>query len=237
MARDPFVLQQSSKKGARILFVKLGGGSKDYIEGQLKKYRTEVSSLPATTTEANRRAVVWLSNAAQKELRRRIRYRGREQSTNQSLVELAGDYRLNSSYSSTRFLFFDPAKVRKSDAAPYYRAIELGSRHMVGKTVPLVFLRGNRYVEPQEGPGKDYVTYRGREGNGDAEGRPYVVRIKNPIPAYHYVTNAVERFRDEQIYKQTVLGLIRQRAPNLYRTIAGTDLAAIRNKTGSTGRA
>lgn len=220
----------------RLLFVRLSGGSRNSIDRLFKEYQTQAKNMSSAMTEVNRRAVVWLSARAQKQLKERIRYRGREQSRNQSLVELAGSYKLNSSFTNRGFHFFDPNKVRDSAAFPYYRAIEFGSRHSVGQRIPLAFIRGGRYVRPEESPRKDYVTYRGGEHNDDGERIAYYVQIKRPIPAYYYITTAVESFKEERIYRQIILGMIRQRAPLLYRAAAGRERDAIRLATGSTGR-
>jgi hypothetical protein len=215
------------------------------FQAALTQYKVQASTLRKGLARINEQAVRELSRDAQKELRRRIRARGREQSRNQTLVDLAGDYKANSTFDANGFHFFDPAKVQP--IAPYYRAIELGSRHMVGRYIPLTFFRGGTQVAPpsvryqrvkgavgRAGSGytqrnvnsayqltkaengdqlRDYATYGGRS-------TPFVVRIRNPIRPYYYITTAVDTFRAQNRYQEIMQAQVRRLAPLLARNLA-----------------
>lgn len=138
----------------------------DYFQTLLRQYQASARALQNGAKRINERAVRDLSGRAQKELRRRIRQRGRQQSRNKTLVDLAGDYRRNSIWDSKGFHFFVPSKV--TPIAPYYRAIELGSRHMVGRYIPLTFFRGGTQILPPAAR-----LQQVRRGAGQPGGRVY----------------------------------------------------------------
>jgi hypothetical protein len=242
-------------------FVTYSQPSGSGFQAALTQYKVQAATLQKNLARINEAAVRELSREASKELRRRIRARGRQQSRNQTLVQLASDYKANSSWSASGFHFFDPKVVRYSKAFPYYRAIELGSRHMVGRYIPLTFFRGGTQVPPpsvrydqlinarrsQNRMGKltsrgyvmkgqyndknvarardlkqkenldqlkDYGTYSGPNGT------PYVVRIRNPIRPYYYISTAITTFRANNRYQEIMEGQVRKLAPLLARNLA-----------------
>jgi len=71
--------------------------------------------------------------------------------------------------------------------APYWRAINYGSRHLVGKLLPLGFF--------SPGEAKPSSEHR-REGRWK-KGGPHTVRVKNPIPAMHYIEKTVFFFKQK----------------------------------------
>lgn len=211
------------------------------FQAMLRKYQASAQALRKGAERINERAVRELSLAAQKNLRRRIRQRGRQQSRNQTLVDLAGDYKRNSTFSAKGFHFFVPNKVMP--IAPYYRAIELGSFHMKGRFIPLTFFRGGtqvlppsvRYEQTKAAVGQPGSGYNKRSvakaeratkiENADSlrdygtysgrNGTPYVVQIRREIRPYLYISTAVDEFIAADRYTKIVEAEVRRLAPLL----------------------
>lgn len=214
----------------RDVFLTYKGGNRDRFEQKIKDLQAQARTLKAAGERINRRALQALSRDAQRELQRQIKARGREQATAGSranLVEVAGNYAVNSTYTTHGFHFFDPAQLARTQVNAYYRAIEAGSRAQVGKWRNLAFLRGGRYVAPSESQRTDLVrqqrqaTYRSGPRKGQAHaGKPsYLVQIERPIQPYRYISTAVERFQAKHTYRDIIESEVKTVSRSLARAM------------------
>lgn len=141
---------------------------------------------------ANARSVHWLQKRSVGYLNASMRAHGRPDEAHSGRLEAAIKNDANSEWSNRHFSFLIHERIKEQ--SPYYRAIEQGSGHMVGRRIPLMFIAPGGGIVPA-----DRWRYPQDVGRF-APGRTRPVLIRNPIPAYHYAERAISVFQDLNLY-------------------------------------
>ncbi len=186
-------------------FVALKGSSVDALRASLQRVKGQFASMGPELEKANRASVDWLSDRALEILEAKVEANNREPSTARD----AG--RLRNAIAQEKIATFDKKGFRwgvasllnKTSAGVYWRAIEQGSDKFVNKPFPVkVHPFGGersavqfRMIDPgerkQRRSGGKFI------GGFESVGGP---RIRRPIPAYHYLSEAADDFIEQEIY-------------------------------------
>lgn len=177
------------------------------LEAKARNALGQWTSLQAVSERANRRAVDQMADWALEELTKRIR---REEGPQGRTYRLENAIKNPRSHFVNRDGFEFLVASEMSKQAVYWRAIEHGSDHMVGKRIRLVFSSGGRYIPADRtrtgtgfgasargGLDSAYVKVIKQKADGSrAQSRiPFVV-VRRPIQAYGYGRAAIVRFQD-----------------------------------------
>jgi hypothetical protein len=194
------------------------------LEIQARRANGTFTSIHAAVQRANARSLTFIQQQAAKALDEAIAHHGRPQTHNSGNLREAI---LDPKYSSSNvdgFRFLEDTKIQHE--VPYYRAIEEGSHHFVGRRIVLNFLDPGGGAHPRStGLRNDPVLgiahprrkdavigprQRLASGNQDWKDSAVGVVIRNPIPAYHYGQKAYDAFVTQKIHRTYVTEEIRK---------------------------
>lgn len=154
---------------------------------------------------ANQRAVTELANAAARNLAQRARRRMPDTRNQPGLAQVLTDPSLNKvTMDGFEFLIDSRLKSASERAWRYYRVIEGGPGSEVARYywVTRTGFHHNQFRLLFFGPGGfGHQQARGSWTNP----RFPVVRITHPVPAYHYIEDAITDFRRNDRYREIVL--------------------------------
>lgn len=178
----------------------------------------QFTSAQAAVLRANERSLEYVQQAALKQLDTAITEHGRPQEYNSGRLRRAIEDPAYSSVTKDGFKFLIDDRIEPQ--VPYYRAIESGSSHFVGRRILLNFLDPSGGAHPRStSSGTDPVLgvrdprrkdaiigprQRRQLGDKSLDDSAVGVVIRNPIPAYRYGQVAAEAFRKNGIYKRYV---------------------------------
>jgi len=174
------------------------------ITAQTREFRAEA-------LRVNERSVQWLAKRATKELEIAVKSTGRPAAEHGNLAKTLmildnGDVH---SWNVGGFRFMRRAGM--SEHAVYWRVIEQGTNRFVGRTVPLRFLRGGRYILPEHQNGltggPDIIF--GPRGASKSK-KFYRVIIDRPIQPHQYGAKSVNAFIAGRVYGQYMAAAVRR---------------------------
>lgn len=180
---------------------------KEGLERKARNALGQWTNLQAVVERVNEHAVEQLGEWAVEELNKRVRREEGPQGRTHTLERAVTNPR-SSVVTKDGFEFL--VAQRMYEQARYWRAIEHGSDHMVGRRLRLIFVSGGQYRKPdaaRSGTGfgdsakggldSAYVRSAAVQPNGSRAQSfiPYVT-IRRPIQPYHYAQKAIERFEE-----------------------------------------
>lgn len=151
--------------------------------------------------EAGEASVTWLGNAAAGRLEDQIKRA--PDPRHKRLADILRDPSVSSA-TVGGFQFLIAERVRELDrkVAAYYRAVEYGSDYWVRRTARRKLSLG--FVGfPEQATGDTPPVQAGYAPAGFG-----LVRIRNPIPAYHYITGAVDDFKRDYMFAKFLVAAL-----------------------------
>ena len=178
-------------------------GALSELRVKTRKFRSDLDKISRAAYRANVASANWLSREAQKELKRKIRTSGRQQRTNQKLVNFTGDTEANSTIArdGSGFRWYDPQKTAELEINLYYRIIEQGRTRIQnppGQRVPVGYFQGNTLYPAMRSRSNDLGLSRGGGFFTANEQTPKLAK------GYFYLSTTIDRFRKEKVYERYI---------------------------------
>lgn len=174
------------------------------ITSQTREFRAEALRI-------NERSVQWLAKRAVKELDTAVKSTGRPAAQHGNLANTLMILENGEVHSWDVGGFRFMRREGMSAHAIYWRVIERGTDRFVGRTVPLRFLRGGRYILPEKqariSGGPDVIL---GPGGASRSKKFYRVIIERPIQPHQYAARSIRGFEAGRVYGQYMAAAVRR---------------------------